>query len=208
MLLTIALLVIFIVLIFIIIAAFTSFSISSSGSSETMQFASKTIHISERAYMQLQKNTSRVNICTGVAVFVLYACIAALFYNAFSYGNLALPGLVLITILIAAFLSMAVFILSIWLGSNFSSKSWQIGGVPLFIMYILLFPVTQLILWFRSNIAGARKVHPAIFNLKTIMNSGHNSIDDIDDLNLPAADQEIYQNAMEFPSLRVRDCMM
>ena len=156
----------------------------------------------------ISKNTTQFLISVNLGYFINLAIITLLInklpLNA-SYAIIILAGLIISLILLLLFI--------ITLGEYFANKVIRVSAIPLFIIYLLLYPFTRILisLFYKSN------------NSTNDINVEYNKINfDKNDLeklvfenqehtsNNTKIDSEIkfFQNALDLSEIKVRECMI
>ncbi|MGZ5244216.1 MAG: hemolysin family protein [Bacteroidia bacterium] len=165
----------------------------------------------KRLYKLSDENSSLFFITSAVGFWVFLLWYAAWFNGQLLYllhGTYAAYLFVLYNIIFFSMIFLLGVLLPVLLAKRYPSHTWSIVFFPFLLISILFFPVAWLIHFLsRRSVfsAGEAFVFRSLQLSPAIAELNANAVAQA---NLIGLDQEIYHNAMEFNTLRVRDCML
>jgi CBS domain containing-hemolysin-like protein len=167
-------------------------------------------------YFQRHTTPFYATIVLGSTLVILYfsytaaAVVRTLFLEADLWGIWVRIGIMILSFLIAGnILLLGAVFLPQRIVKNLKHRTWKLIWIPMTLVYGVLFPFTMALVSIQYSL---RKNSPGIFTpwlgnptLTTQAATGTTQAETIQEMDI---DQEILQNAIEFPSLRIRDCMI
>lgn len=174
--------------------------------------------LADRILHYFQENTSRfyatVLLGSTIAILLFSYTVGAVVHDLSLRLNIEGPwvrmGVAVLSFILAAnVLLLGAIYLPQRIVKKLKHRTWNVIWLPMSLVFILLFPFTFALVSIQRSL---RKNSPGIFApwlgnpaLTTHSAAGTTQSETIQEMDI---DQEILQNAIEFPSLRVRDCMI
>jgi CBS domain containing-hemolysin-like protein len=164
--------------------------------------------LAQGTYKLVEKNSSVFFIASALGFWVFLLAFGIWFNQQLLISLQVNSGFLFLIFNLLLFVTIVFLavILPMRLGRSFPALSWQIILIPYFIITVFLFPFAWFIDLLARKLNFSKSFKYSSLQLKPILEENNSNA--MAQAALEGLDQEIYHNAMEFNTLRVRDCMI